>query len=113
MVTWAVKPASDPASPLTQVVATTTHDMPLKLAQLARPPLLPGPLIFVPTNLRSLSKPVMCHVFLSLQVVARAVKPASGSASPSTQVVTTTTHDMPLRMGEHAMGFFWGMLWDL
>ena len=42
-VAWAAKPASDPAPPPTQVVNTTTHQMPLKLAQLAPPTLLTGP----------------------------------------------------------------------
>ena len=39
---WAAKPASDPAPPPTQVVDTTTHHVPLKLAQLAPPPCSPG-----------------------------------------------------------------------
>ena len=41
-VSWAAKPASDPAPPPTQVVDTTTHHVPLKLAQLAPPPCSPG-----------------------------------------------------------------------
>ena len=43
-VSWAAKPASGPAPPPTQVVNTTTHHMPLKLAQLAPPTLLTGPI---------------------------------------------------------------------
>ena len=42
VVAWAAKPAYDPASPPTQVVNTTTHHMPLKLAQLALTPCSPG-----------------------------------------------------------------------
>ena len=34
-VAWAAKPANDPVTPPTQVVNTTTHHVPLKLAQLA------------------------------------------------------------------------------
>ena len=45
-VAWAAEPASNPAPPPTQVVDTTTHHMPLKLAQLAPPTLLTGPHIY-------------------------------------------------------------------
>ena len=42
-VAWAAKPASNPTPPPTQVVDTTTHQMPLRLAQLVPPTLLTGP----------------------------------------------------------------------
>ena len=43
-VASAAKSASNPAPPPTQVVNTITHHMPLKLAQLAPPTLLTGPI---------------------------------------------------------------------
>ena len=45
-VAWAANPASSPAPPPTQVVDTTAHHVPLKLAQLAPPTLLTGPCIY-------------------------------------------------------------------
>ena len=41
-VAWAANPASSPAPPPTQVVDTTAHHVPLKLAQLAPPTPLTG-----------------------------------------------------------------------
>ena len=42
-------------------------------------------------------------VFLSLQVVAWAAKPAYDPASPPTQVVNTTAHHMPLKLAAHVI----------
>ena len=96
MVTWAVDPASDPASPPTQVFTTTTHDMPLKQAQLTPPPPAPWAANLCPYELAGTFEPE----FLSLQGVGRAVEPTSDSASPPTQVVTTTAYHMPLKLAQ-------------
>ena len=74
-----------PRRPPRWLTATTTRHVPLKLAQLAQPPLLPGPPIFV-TNLRSHFRSLCSSRRLGRKL--------------GRQVVTTATHHVPLKLAQ-------------